>query len=143
MNHYQLFKDRPLADRPGASFRKNARSSEIAAALDSSGVVLLRRALPRWRLSSCRRIFGRFVGDLSGKPRLPAWHSGYENILANDGWPDTDGADRETETGSTHLPWVVRDYNRSPAAMVIAALLKSWTWPVVEPCASRPTSPSC
>ena len=100
--------------------------------LDASGVVLLRGALPWWTLWSCHRIFRRFVGDLSGKPRLPAWHSGYENILAKDDWPDTKGDDAETDIGSAHMPWVVRDYNRSPAAMVIAALLKSWTWPVVE-----------
>jgi hypothetical protein len=134
LNHYQLFKDRPdiLVDRPGASFTKKAEPSEIAAALGSSGVVLLHGALSWWTLSSCHRIFRRFVGDLSGKPRLPAWHSGYENILAKDDWPDIKGDDAETDSGSAHRPWVVRDYNRSPAAMVIAALLKSWTWPVVE-----------
>jgi hypothetical protein len=134
LNHYQLFKDRPdiLADRPGASFKKKAQPSEVAEALGSSGVVVLRGALPRWTLSKCHRIFRRFVGDLSGKPRLPVWHSGFENILAKDDWPDIKGADRETNVGSKHMPWVVRDYNSSPAAMVIAALLKSWTWPVVE-----------
>lgn len=93
---------------------------------------MLRGALPWWTLSKSHRIFRRFVGDLSGKPRLPPWHNGFENILAKDDWPDTKGDDRETETGSKHMPWVVRDYNRSPAAMVIVALLKSWTWPVVE-----------
>jgi hypothetical protein len=134
LNHFDLFKDRPdiLADRPGASFEKKAEPSEIAAALGSSGVVLLHGALSWWTLWSCHRIFRRFVGDLSGKPRLPAWHSGYENILAKDDWPDIKGDDVETDSGSAHMPWIVRDYNRSPAAMVIAALLKSWTWPVVE-----------
>lgn len=134
MNHHQLFKDRPeiFADRPGASFKKNTHPSEIAAALDSWGVVMLRGALPWWTLSKGHRIFRRFVGDLSGKPRMPVWHSGFENVLAKDDWSDTSGDDRETETGSKHMPWIVRDYNLSPAAMVIAALLRSWAWPVVE-----------
>jgi hypothetical protein len=94
--------------------------------------VVLRGALSWWTLSSCRRIFRRFVGDLNGKPRIGVWHSGFENILRKDDWPDTAGEDAETDIGSKHMPWVVRDYNDSPAAMVIAALLKSWTWPVVE-----------
>lgn len=134
LNHYELVKDRPeiLADRPVATFKKKSEPSEIADALDSLGVVVLRRALPWWTLSKCHRIFRCFVGDLSGKPRMPAWHSGFENILAKDDWPDIKGDDRETAIGSTHMPWVVRDYNLSPAAMVIAALLRSWTWPVVE-----------
>jgi hypothetical protein len=134
LNHYELFKDCPdiVADRPGASFKKKTEPSEIAVALGSSGVVLLHGALSWWTLSSCHRIFRRFVGDLSGKPRLPAWHSGYENILAKDDWPDIKGDDAETDIGSAHLPWVVRDYNRSPAAIVIRRLLTSWTWPVVE-----------
>ena len=134
MNHYELFKDRPdiLGDRPGASFKKKTEPSEIAEALGSSGVVMLRSALSWWTLSSCHRIFGRFVGDLSGKPRIGVWHSGFENILRKDDWPDTAGDDAETDIGSKHMPWIVRDYNSSPAAIVIAALLKSWTWPVVE-----------
>jgi hypothetical protein len=134
LNHYQLFKDRPdiLADRPSASFKKKTEASEIVDALGAEGVVLLRGALSWWTVWSCHRIFRRFVGDLSGKPRLPAWHSGYENILAKDDWPDIKGDDVETDIGSAHMPWVVRDYNRSPAAIVIRALLKSWVWPVVE-----------
>lgn len=134
MNHYELFRDRPdiLGDRPGASFRKKTKPPEIAQALETTGVAMLRGALPWWTLAKCHRIFRRFVGDLSGKPRMPVWHSGFENVLAKDDWPDTKGDDRETDIGSRHMPWVVRDYNRSPAAMVIAALLKSWTWRVVE-----------
>jgi hypothetical protein len=134
LNHDQLFKGYPdiLADRPGASFNKTTEPSAIADALGSAGVVVLRGALSWWMLSSRHRIFKRFVGDLSGKPRIGAWHSGFENVLGKDDWFDTAGDDAETDIGSKHMPWVVRDYNRCPAAIVIAALLKSWTWPVVE-----------
>lgn len=140
VNHYELSQQHPdiLADRPDTSFTKSTDPAEIAHAFGESGVAVLRRALPRWTLWTGHRIFRRFIGDLSGKPRMPAWHSGYENILAKDDWPDTKGADRETEAGSTHMPWVVRDYNRSPAAMVIRALLRSWTWPVVEKLCKSP-----
>jgi hypothetical protein len=103
-----------------------APPADIVAALNRSGVVMLRSVLPPLTLRRCHTSFQRFAATL-GRPRTAAPHG-----LAADQAPEPMWDNGELPFGSWHHPWVVRDGNHSPAAAVIKALLRSWAWPVVE-----------
>lgn len=117
-----------LQDRHGLRFAPGAPPSAIATALQRSGVVMLRQALPPDLLPACRYAFHQFSRSL-GKPRRRIW---------GDDGADSRWADGESDSGSFHMPWVVRHRGRRPAAAVISALVASWVWPVIEAlCGSR------
>jgi len=110
MNFKDLVERHPavLADRFSLSFSPRVRPAEIAAALSRFGVVKLADALPAAAVSAAGEAFRRFVGA----------HR-----------PDQD---RNSYTGSWYSPWLLREGNYFPAAAIISAVIRSWTWDVVE-----------
>jgi hypothetical protein len=118
-------------DRYGLSFEPRAAVPEIQSALSRFGVVMLRGALPAKTLPPCRRSFRRFTHALGRTAKHWRWHWGTSELARDEG-PSPEWADGETDTGSWHRPWVVRDWNRAPAAVILSALLKSQAWHIVE-----------
>ena len=112
-----------LDDRHGLAFTGYTPFPTIVDALHRSGVVMLRGALPPKELRPCRRSFERFAKN-SGRT-VAADPTGDEG-------PSAEWAAGEREDGSWHRPWIVRDRDDAPAAAVIALLLRSWVWKVVE-----------
>jgi hypothetical protein len=123
MNFKELVESRPeiMRDRHALSFSEQRRPAGIAAAFARSGVVMLKGALAPETLATCAEAFRRFVLHSSEA----------KDGLARAGHRLQTGDD-ETSAGSWHSPWAVRDQDRFPAAVIISALLKSWTWDVVE-----------
>ena len=123
MNFKELVEGHPeiMRDRHALSFSEQRGPAEIAAAFARSGVVMLKGALAPETLATCAEAFRRFVRHSSEA----------KDGLARAGHRLQTGDD-ETSAGSWHSPWAVRDHDRFPAAVIISALLKSWTWDVVE-----------
>jgi hypothetical protein len=123
MNFKELVESHPeiMRDRHALSFSEQRGPAEIAAAFARSGVVMLKGALAPETLATCAEAFRRFVIHSSEA----------KDGLARAGHRLQTGDD-ETSAGSWHSPWTVRDHDRFPAAVIISALLKSWTWDVVE-----------
>ena len=128
LNIRQLVEGHPeiLQDRFELSFARGASPADVARALSRHGVVMLRGALPKKTLAPSRRTFERFARSL-GKRQWSNWGWGEK-----DEGPDPEWAKGETDAGSWHKPWIVRHWNRRPAAAVISAMVESWAWPVVE-----------
>jgi hypothetical protein len=122
MNFKELVGRHPevMRDRHALSFSEQRRPAEIAAAFARSGVVMLKGALPPETLVPCAEAFRRFVH--SSDTQAGMGRAGRR--------PET--GDGETSAGSWHSPWAVRDRDRFPAAVIMSALLRSWTWDVVE-----------
>lgn len=112
-----------LEDRHGLAFTGYTPFPTIIDALNKSGVVMLRGALPPKELKLCRRNFERFAKRLG---------RGATGDPTSDEGPSAEWATGEREEGSWHRPWIVRDRDDAPAAAVIAMLLRSWAWKVVE-----------
>src|SRR5262245_45624933 len=93
-----------LRDRRGLAFTGYTPFPEVVAGLDRDGVVMLRGALSAKELRLCHRSFRHFAATLNN----------------------------ESASGSWHDPWAVRFRDDAPAAAVIAMLLRSWAWKVVE-----------
>jgi hypothetical protein len=93
-------------DRYGLAFAGDVPASQIADELSRQGVVMLRNVLPASILWPCHWSFARFVRSLK--------------------------LDRRSVDGSWHRPWLVRHWGHRPAAVILAALFKSWAWRVVE-----------
>jgi len=123
MNFKELVESHPeiMRDRHALSFSEQRRPAEVAAAFARSGVVMLKGALAPETLATCAEVFRHFVLHPSEA----------KDGLARAGQRLQTGDD-ETSAGSWHSPWAVRDQDRFPAAVIISALLKSWTWDVVE-----------
>lgn len=117
MNFNDLVESRPdvTRDRPSLSFSERDSSAEVADAFSRFGVVMLKGALSPRLLETCAEAFGRFVHSL-GATRGGA----------------CDDSRRPERDASWHSPWMVRDYDRFPAAAVMAAAIRSWIWDVVE-----------
>ncbi len=108
MNFKELVESHPevVQDRHSLSFSRHSRPDEIVTAFSRFGVVMLREALPPALPATCGEAFRRFIASREG--------------------------DRATLGGSWHSPWLVRDGDCFPAATVLAAVMRSWTWNVVE-----------
>ena len=111
MNFKALIESQPkvVEDRHSLSFSRQHLPREIAQAFSRFGVVMLKGALSAPMLKSCLSAFRSFV------------HS------SKAGWAESHGG-----AGSWHSPWRVHCWNFYPAAAVISAVVKSWTWDVVE-----------
>ena len=111
MNFKDLVESHPevVQDRHSLSFSRHSRPDEIATAFLRFGVVMLKEALPPALLATCGEAFRRFIASQEEKQR-----------------------DRAASAGSWHSPWLVRDGDCFPAAIVLSAVIRSWTWNVVE-----------
>ena len=120
MNFKQLLDGHPEItwDRHALSFRKGRLPADIARTFSCSGVVMLKGVLTPETLAPCAEAFRRFVA-------LPA----EQDRLAG---PDPRRDTADVVEGSWHSPWAVRYRDCFPAATVLAALIKSWAWDVVE-----------
>jgi hypothetical protein len=118
MNFKELVESHPeiMRDRHALSFSEQRRPADIAVAFARSGVVMLKSALPPETLATCAEAFRRFVHSSEAKEGVARPQTG----------------DGEPRAGSWHSPWAVRYQDGFPAAVIISALLKSWTWDVVE-----------
>ena len=118
MNFKELVESHPeiMRDRHALSFSEQRRPADIAVAFARSGVVMLKSALPPETLATCAEAFRRFVHPSEAKEGVARPQTG----------------DGEPRAGSWHSPWAVRYQDGFPAAVIISALLKSWTWDVVE-----------
>jgi len=108
MNFKTLVESRPevTRDRHSLTFSRTARPSDIAGAFSRQGVVMLKDALPLPALVAAGRAFSRC---LQSSPTA-----------------------RANDAGSWHGPWQVRDGDDFPAATILAAVIRSWAWDVVE-----------
>lgn len=118
-------------DRHRLSFSNATPPGVVQDALHNAGVVMLRSALAPNVLRSARRAFRRFAHRLN-EPRSPFDQTRLGSGLSGDDGPASQWSLGEGNTGSWHRPWVVRAWNRRPAAAVITALVDSWAWRVVE-----------
>jgi hypothetical protein len=114
-------------DRHGLSFSSQAAPSDVVEAVSRFGVAMLRGALPPDILPPCSDTFQRFARSLGVKRPWWRWR-GFDG----DEDPRAEWNVGETDGGSWHVPWIVRQGRHRPAAVVLSALLKSWTWPIVE-----------
>jgi hypothetical protein len=113
MNFKELLRDHPdvTKDRYALSFSRVARPADIAAAYSEFGVVRLREALPPGILAAEGEVLRRSL-RARRSPTAGEAHGAY--------------------SGSWHPPWSLSEGGRFPAAAVIAAVIRSWVWDVVE-----------
>jgi hypothetical protein len=116
MNYKELVESHPeiMRDRHALSFSEQRRPADIADAFARSGVVMLKGALAPETLETCAKAFRCFV-DAPEASRTGRRRDGGAN-----------------HSGSWHSPWAVRHQDCFPTAIIISALLRSWTWDVVE-----------
>jgi hypothetical protein len=122
MNFKELVDGHPaiLRDRHALSFAEQHRPADIAAAFAQSGVGMLKGALAPETLAPCADAFRRFVRSSEAADGVA--RAGRRRRMD----------DGEARTGNWHSPWAVQHRDSFPAAAIISALLKSWTWDVVE-----------
>src|SRR5262249_62013651 len=108
MTFKTLFESHPevTRDRHSLSFSRTARPLDIAGAFSRQGVVMLKDALPLPPLVAAGRAFSRCL--------------------------QSSHAARGNDAGSWHSPWQVPDRDDFPAAAILAAVMRSWAWEVVE-----------
>ena len=113
MNYQELLERHPeiTQDRHTLSFTRQASPVDIAAAYAQFGVVQLREALPPDMLAAEGEALRRYLA-----PQRTA----------------VDRSGQEAYGGSWHAPWSLGEHGRYPAAIVIAAVVRSWIWDVVE-----------
>ncbi len=113
MNFKELLGKHPdvTQDRYALSFSRAARPADIAAAYTEFGVVRLREALQPELLAAKGEVLRR--------------------SLATRGTMTADSG-QAAYSGSWSPPWLLREGDRYPAAAVIAAVIRSWVWDVVE-----------
>ena len=116
-----------LTDRHKLAFSRQDSVEETATKFTQEGAIMLRGVIPTETLDECREAFGRFVGTL-GRPRRNL----DESAFALDDGPSPNWDKGEEDSGSWHPPWVVRDMDQSPTALVLSELIRSWAWPVIE-----------
>jgi hypothetical protein len=110
MNFKTLLERHPdlVLDRHRLSFSRETASADIAKAYARSGVVLLKAALPAILLQAAASGFRQY---LQARPLSAA---------------------TSNARGSWHSPWLVRHGEFFPAAGILAAVVRSWIWDVVE-----------
>ncbi len=113
MNYQELLERHPevTQDRHALCFTRHARPADIAAAYTRFGVVQLKEALPSDRVAALGEALRRYLAP-------------QRSAAAADG--------QEAYSGSWHAPWSLGERDRYPAAAVIAAVIRSWIWDVVE-----------
>ncbi len=113
MNFKELLGNHPdvTKDRYALSFSREARPADIAAAYSKFGVVRLREALRPEMLGAEGEALRRSL-------RV------HRSLTAD--------SPQQAYSGSWYPPWSLREGDRFPAAAVIAAVIRSWVWDVVE-----------
>lgn len=113
MNFKELLRDHPdiTKDRYGLSFSRVAQPADIAAAYSEFGVVRLREALRPEMLATEGEVLRRSL-RVRRSPTADSGHQAY--------------------SGSWDPPWSLHEGDHYPAATVIAAVIRSWVWDVVE-----------
>ncbi len=132
VNFRELIAEHPevLTDRRSLSCLRDGSAAEASRKLNDHGVIMLRDVLPKDTLAESHRTFRRFVAEL-GKKKDAAPREDDRELALDDGpSPKWDGG--EDKSGSWHAPWAVRHAGHSPTAAIMAALVKSWAWPVIE-----------
>lgn len=113
MNFKELLGDHPdvAKDRFALSFSRATGPADIAAAYAQFGVVRLREALAPEMVAAEGEVLRRCLHDR----RTP-----------------TADSEQKAYSGNWHPPWALHEGDRYPAADVIAAIVGSWVWDVVE-----------
>lgn len=113
MNYQELLERHPeiTQDRHALSFARHARPADIITAYEQFGVVQLKEALPPDMLTAQAEALRRYLAP--------------QRVAAQAGGP-------AAYSGSWHAPWSLGQRDSYPAAAVIAAVLRSWIWDVVE-----------
>jgi hypothetical protein len=109
MNFKTLLERHPelVVDRHNLSFTRHTASADIAGVYGREGVVLLKAALPAEAVASAECGFRHFMQTASS-------------------------AAVAQPSSNWFSPWLVRNDNRFPAAEILAAVVRSWVWDVVE-----------
>lgn len=107
-----------LEDRYALTFSKQVLPHRIAGAFSHFGVVMLKNALPPSTLMAGAEAFRLYLQS------QPSDQSSFEGEHAP--------GRGENDSGSWHSPWMVRHGNQLPAASVLAAIIRSWAWDVIE-----------
>lgn len=110
MNYRELLERHPevTQDRFALSFTRGASPADIAAAYARWGVVQLKKVLPSDWLAAQGEALRRCLAAQRPSARQGAYG------------------------GSWHSPWSLGERGGYPAAAVIASVIKSWIWDVVE-----------
>lgn len=108
MNFKELVESHPevVQDRHSLSFSRQSHPEEVAKAFSRFGVVMLKEALPPALIVSCGEAYRQFIAQQEH--------------------------DRAAWVSSWHSPWLISDGDCFPAAIVLSAVIRSWTWDVVE-----------
>jgi hypothetical protein len=133
LNFRQLVAQHPeiLTDRHKLSFSNKNSPGETASALAGAGMVMLRGVFPPERLKESCKTFRGFTSALGKKDREPDARRN-DNVLVLDDGPNSEWDNGESESGSWHPPWVVQHLGHFPTVIILAELIKSWAWPVIE-----------
>ena len=128
-----LLHDNPgmTADRADQTFFEQSNPSDAAAEWRRYGMIMLRTALSPQTVSECRNTFQRFVKEVAAKKRQDRTRHP-EGAMALDGTVSAEWENGELASGSWHMPWIVRADGQAPTATILAALMQSWAWPVIE-----------
>jgi hypothetical protein len=120
MNYKDLVERHPevALDRHSLVFSRSDRPADIVAALSRSGVVQLQQALPPELLEKARGAFQRHVDTPGGGRTAAAGEGPY--------------------LGAWFTPWAVREGDFFPSAALMAAVIRSWIWDVVEQVCGSP-----
>lgn len=98
-------------DRHSLTFSRAAPLALVADAFSRSGVVKLQGALDAATVEACGSAFHRFADA---------------------------GADRLDGAGAWYSPWTIHDQGHFPAAVMLAAVIRSWAWDIVEAVCGSP-----
>ena len=125
MNFKELVERHPevVEDRYALSFTRQSKPADIAAVFSRYGVVMLQQALPPDMLGASAEAIRRSAASPEARQK---------SMRARDNGRDAETREGETYQGSWHSPWAVRDGVHFPAAAVLLAVIRSWTWDVVE-----------
>lgn len=128
----ELAKEYPEIFRPRDElcFERSIDRGAIASKWYESGAVLLRDVIRRDVLSEARATFHKFIATTI-KPGAKGRAAVEKNSGCDDG-PAAEWNEGEVIYGSWHAPWVIRHNGQAAMAMVVADLIGSWAWPVIE-----------
>jgi hypothetical protein len=128
----ELVAEHPEVLRPRSElcFERTNEPSMIAGKWRETGVVMLRDVLRPKVLSESRRAFHDFI-ETRIKPAADQ-RAHPHGILEGDDGPAAEWDKGEILYGSWHAPWTIRHDGRAPMAMIVAELVGSWAWPVIE-----------
>jgi hypothetical protein len=112
MDYKDLIERHPdiVRGRPSLTFSRSDRPTDIATALAEHGVVQLQQALPPALLEKARGAFQSFI---AARGRVA---------------PEEEGP----YSGDWFTPWTAHEGDFFPSGAIIAAVIRSWVWDVIE-----------